>query len=119
MLEDRNRRRLTRYVVDAKVDVLNQITGEALGTLVDIHAEGLMLMGTDAVDIDHIYQVVLKPAGEAEIIGEFELGIDCLWLRKMEQGEHSWAGCKIIDASDDALEKVQKLIDLFGRQSEY
>ena len=109
-------RRLTRYVVDAHVEIVNTLTDEPFGSLVDIHHEGLMLMADNGVGPNTIYQVTLNPRGDAEVIGGIELGIDCLWVRDMAQEGRIWAGCRIIDMSDRASEQIQQLIDMFGRK---
>ncbi len=49
------------------------------------------------------------------LLGGAELGIDCLWTSSLEQGESCWADCRIIDASEDALAKIERLINEFGK----
>jgi hypothetical protein len=109
----KHQRRLTRYYVDVQIDVLNQMTGEVIGSIVDIHTEGLMLVGM--VEVDCVYMIRLVPQEQAQKVGDIELGIDCLWTSSLEQGESCWAGCRIIDASEDALAKVERLINEFGK----
>lgn len=109
----KNQRKLTRYIVDAQIDVLNQVTGETIGSVVDLHTEGLMLVGI--VEVDCIYMVRLVPREQAQKIGDIELGIDCLWTSTLEQGESCWAGCRIIDASPEATAKIEALISEFGK----
>lgn len=113
MSTKKQRRRLTRYMVDAQIDVLNQMTGEVIGSVVDIHKEGLMLVGL--VEVDCIYMVRLVPLEQAHNVGDIELGIDCLWSSSLEQGESCWAGCRIIDASPEAAVKIERLLSDFGR----
>lgn len=106
-------RRLTRYIVDAPVEVLNQITGQVVGSVVDIHTEGLMLIG--AMEVDCVYMVRLVPREKASGIGDIELGLDCLWSSQLEQGDNCWIGCRIIDASPEALDRITRLITEFGQ----
>jgi hypothetical protein len=108
----KNQRKLTRYTIDAQIDVMNQMTGETIGSVVDLHTEGLMLVGL--VEVDCIYMIRLVPQEQAQKVGDIELGIDCLWTSSLEQGGSSWAGCRIIDASPDSVAKIESLIAEFG-----
>lgn len=109
-----NRRSLTRHKLGAQVEVVNQITGVTLGVLVDIHLEGFMLMGSEQLKPEHLYQIKLRVDGLDGSLDEgIELGIDCLWARAMAQEGRFWAGCRIIDVSPDAREKLAQLISGF------
>lgn len=114
MPSDLNRRRLPRHKLGAQVDVVNQSTGVTLGVLVDIHLEGLMLMGSEQLKPEHLYQINLRADGLGGNIEEsIELGVDCLWTRAMAQGDRFWAGCRIIDVSPVEREKLVHLISEF------
>jgi hypothetical protein len=114
MPSDLNRRRLPRHKLGAQVDVVNQSTGITLGVLVDIHLEGLMLMGSEQLKPEHLYQVNLRTDGiDGNVEKSIELGVDCLWTRAMAQGDRFWAGCRIIDVSPVEREKLAQLISEF------
>ncbi|MBQ0713454.1 MAG: PilZ domain-containing protein [Porticoccus sp.] len=114
MPSELNRRGLTRHKLGAQVEVVNQITGVTLGVLVDIHLEGFMLMGSEQLKSEHLYQIKLRVDGLDGSLDEgIELGIDCLWARAMAQEDRFWAGCRIIDVSPDAREKLVQLISEF------
>lgn len=113
MPSELNRRSLPRHKLGAQVEVVNQITGVTLGVLVDIHLEGFMLMGPEQLKSEYLYQIKLRvdgPDGSPECI---ELGVDCLWTRAMAQEGRFWAGCRIIDVSPEAREKLAQLISEF------
>jgi hypothetical protein len=114
MPSDLNRRGLTRHKLGVQVEVVNQITGVTLGVLVDIHLEGFMLMGSEQLKPEYLYQIKLRVDGPDGSLDEcIELGIDCLWARAMAQENRFWAGCRIIDVSPDAREKLAQLISEF------
>lgn len=120
MPTDADRRSLSRYQLGAKIEVINQLTGVSLGILVDVHLEGLMLMGAEQLQPEHLYQVKLQPAGVASDqagvdFAELELGLECLWTRSMAQEGRFWAGCRIIDISSDASLNLEQLILAFGQ----
>lgn len=116
MSDEQNRRQFERHAVEHRIEVINQFSGGKLGDLVNIHAEGLMLASESVVAVDNVYQVVVKPSGMAEAIGEFGLGLDCLWVRDMSQDEGCWAGFRIVSGSSDAQEKIEQIVGLFDQQ---
>ena len=120
MPSEADRRRLPRYQLGTQIEVINQFTGVSLGILVDVHLEGLMLMGAEQLQPEHLYQIKLQSAEVASDragvdFGELELGVECLWTRAMAQEDRFWAGCRIIDISPDARLNLEQLILAFGQ----
>ena len=113
MTDDQNRRQLERHAVDVRVEIENRLTGDKLGGLVNIHSEGLLIAADNPLGVDNIYQLVLNPCDTTQGIGQFELGVDCLWVREMSDEEGWWVGCKIISATPDAIEKIDRIVSLF------
>ncbi|MEH6466207.1 MAG: PilZ domain-containing protein [Porticoccus sp.] len=113
MPSKRNRRSLPRHKLGAQVEVVNQSTGVTLGVLVDIHLEGFMLMGSEQLKPEHLYQIKLRADGLDGNLESIELGVDCLWTRAMAQGDRFWTGCRIIDVSPVEREKLAQLISEF------
>lgn len=93
--------------------MVDSLSGETLGSLVDVHREGLMILAGGDMQVDHIYQVSLQPE-DAEDLGNIPLGLDCVWTRPCEKREGCWAGFRIIDASDEALEAVSEMVSRYG-----
>jgi hypothetical protein len=111
-----HRRHLHRYELSAEVDVYDRSSGALLGALVNIHEEGLLIVGTDAIAADHVYQVELRVPDSVENIGSIHLGIDCLWVGDAQDESMRWSGCQIIDLSAAARDQIQRLIDQVGLQ---
>lgn len=106
-------RRLPRHVLSGPVNIYDRVSQAFLGRLVNVHTEGLMIMGNHPFTADCIYQLDLQlpePINGCEMIS---IGVDCLWSRSEDAHVH-WAGCKIIDASEDALRDIQSLIKSFS-----
>lgn len=111
-------RRLPRHVLSGPVNVYDRVSQSFLGRLVNVHTEGLMIMGNHPFSADCIYQLDLQlpePIEGCEMM--IPLGVDCLWSRSEDTHLH-WAGCKIIDASEEALKSIERLIELFGQHTE-
>ncbi len=119
-LSDLNRRRLTRFIIEADVDVINTQSGSKIGSVVDIHHEGMMLMMQFIPRQDYLYPVCLHPRGiAADVTEQSELVLDCLWVRSMETPGRAWAGFRIIDKSASTATCIQTLIERFGRPDDH
>lgn len=104
-------RHKTRYALDKQILVKDQRTGKIIATLVDIHTEGMMLVGM--IESDHVYMVSLEWEGQLPT-EKIELGIDCIWSSGTEEGESCWAGCRVIDASAESIDAINHMISQFG-----
>jgi hypothetical protein len=107
-------RGLKRHQVTGVVEVYDRATQQYIGRLVNIHSEGMMLMGDQLLSIEKIYQLDLILAQHLDGVDKIQLGIDCFWVREAGDGSPHWAGCRIIDASDEALSMVDKLVNAWG-----
>lgn len=109
-----NQRKLERHDITEPLDVWDARTDEHLGRLVNIHAEGLMILGAIELTEDKLYELRLTLPQNLVSSGELALGVDCLWVRKAEAdtdvASQYWAGCQIIDASAQARDVIAVLI---------
>lgn len=108
-------RRLQRKELNQVIPVHDVINGGVFGELVNITTEGIMVMTENEVETQAIFQLSLELPepliGSTRIL----LGADCLWCRSAENFSRYWAGLQIIDASEQALEQVEALIDLYAK----
>ena len=110
-----DQRRLSRHSLPElaeAVPVLDRLSGSQLGRLVNIHREGLMVVGSYPFDDERLYQLELPLPESFRGRGTIALGVDCLWCRS-ENSDMHWTGFKIIDASDEALQDIDVLISCF------
>jgi hypothetical protein len=103
-----------RYDIHAHVDVYDRLRDIYLGRLVNIHSEGLMLVGDVAVEEDRIYTLDLHLPVPIAGCGSLQLGVDCLWVRTADQEDKFWAGFAIIDLAPEAAEIIRQLVELLG-----
>ncbi len=110
-----NRRRIERRNLDVHVNIVDMQTDNQVGALVNIHQEGMMVVGPTRLEVDRVYQLQLQPTGEASSVGDIQLGVDCVW----STGDDSscWAGCRIIDCSPEALQQIEALNKEFAAAS--
>lgn len=110
-----NQRKLERHSIAAGLDVWDASTDEYLGRLVNIHAEGMMLLAPEPLVEDKLYELRLTLPQNFSSSGELTLGVDCLWVRAADPSDATatghWAGCQIIDASPQAREVIALLVN--------
>jgi hypothetical protein len=99
-----DRRQHDRRHLGLQIEAYELHSGERLGRLADLSAEGFMLFCEKPIETDSVMQFRLVPARPLEGIESVSLGADCLWSRPGGDSQNGWAGFQIIDmASDQAL----------------
>lgn len=107
-----NRRRLKRHQLSADIHVLDSIKQQTIGKVVDIHQEGLLLLGSH-FKIDSSHQIKLILPNSVNLQSQFTLGIECLWCQSADEDNSLfWAGCSIIDKSELAFGCIESLINV-------
>jgi len=109
-----NQRRLKRYQLTDHVDIYDAMRDLHVGRLVNIHTEGLMLMGDVALEADKLYQLYLRLPRQINGRDSIQIGVDCLWARHSDDSTKHWAGCQIIDISPEGLAGIESLVELLG-----
>lgn len=108
-------RGLERHGINGDVDVYDSLRDVYLGRLVNIHVQGLMIMGDIAVEEDKLYKLDLHLPTAIHSHTSIHLGVDCLWARNADHNGKHWAGFTIIDLSPQASEDIQLLIQALGQ----
>ena len=110
-----SRRSQRRRTVTGIVNVINQRDETLLGRLVNITSEGLMLVSSQPLATDTLYQVILALPEEVDGVRQVELGMDCLWTSPTDpKADMFWSGCHIIDISETMLQHLLVLIEQFS-----
>ncbi len=109
-------RRRERYTLSEDVSVFDQNSNTLLGSLVNIHEDGLMLMSTSPLLLaDHLYQLSIRLPEDILDSDELDVGVDCLWVKRSEDSSAiQWAGCQIIDISELARAQILELTKRLG-----
>lgn len=108
-------RKFERVELNQTITVTDAITNQRFGELVNLSAEGLMIITDQQLDTHSIFQLCLQLpvaiAGHTTI----ELGADCLWCREAENFNRYWSGFQIIDASDLAVQQLTELTNHYQK----
>ncbi|MEO0443075.1 MAG: hypothetical protein AAFZ92_04945 [Pseudomonadota bacterium] len=106
------RRRSRRYRLSSEIHVIDQWRNENLGKLVNIHQQGLLIVGT-CLSVSSSHQITLFLPNSINQHRRFDLGIECLWHEKTsDESALYWCGCSIIDKSSQADACIQALINI-------
>jgi hypothetical protein len=107
-------RALERYGIRADVDVYDSLRDVYIGRLVNIHTEGLMIIGDAPLEEDKLYKLDLHLPSYVNGRNTIHLGVDCLWTRHADYNGKHWAGFKIIDISPQGAADIAALVDVLG-----
>lgn len=94
-------RRSVRKRAAESIAVTNAMTGEPMGRIGNLSVDGMMLICAHALPEGHLYQVQFQLRDATQNPHKLEIGIQCLWSEAARTEHTHWAGCKIIDISDD------------------
>ena len=112
-----DKRQHIRQPVNQKVSVRNVLTDEFVGTIVDVHSEGFMVLGTRHVDAERVYQLELTFGEFVKDSATMRLGAECLWSREAGTGGQSWIGFHIIDIAQTDKEKLSFIAEQIHEKS--
>ncbi|MDH0566204.1 PilZ domain-containing protein [Pseudomonas oleovorans] len=104
------RRLHSRHGTEMQLEVFDLNSGQRLGRIVDLSADGFMLFSDTPHSPDAVLQCRLVCAGGGEALQEVRLGADCLWSRPGADGRHCWAGFHIIDLAEDQAKALESLL---------
>ncbi len=104
------RRQHSRHGTELQLEVFDLNSGQRLGRIVDLSADGFMLFSDTPHAVDAVLECRLVCTSDAIDAQEVHLGADCLWSRPGADGQHCWAGFHIIDLADDQAEALESLL---------
>ncbi|MET1081092.1 MAG: PilZ domain-containing protein [Pseudomonas sp.] len=105
-----DRRQHSRQHTELQLEVFDLHSGQRLGRLVDLSADGFMLFSDNPQTADAVIECRLVSAQPIEGVTEVKLGADCLWSRPGADGQHCWAGFHIIDLAEDQVAALEVLL---------
>lgn len=103
-------RKKVRVDVPGIVCVTDLHTNRRLGQLVNISEDGLMILVSEPVAENSVFQLALEfcnPSGDSTPL---RIGVECLWCNKGNSDGQFWAGFYIIDISEPDQERIRRLL---------
>lgn len=111
-VQHKEQRKSDRKKISGSMTVRDINRDRITGQLVDISADGLMLLGDAQLAIGGMYQFDIDLPEEINGHSVLHLGVECLWCRNADDPEHFWAGFHIIDISGEDQETLNDLIGM-------
>lgn len=105
-----DRRQRSRHPTALQLEVFDLNSGQRLGRLADLSADGFMLFSEMPISADSVWDLRLVCAQPVDGVSEIHLGADCLWSRPGADGAHGWSGFHIIDLADDQADALAILL---------
>ena len=105
-----NDRALERHTINCDVDVYDSVNDVYVGRLVNIHAQGVMIIGDVLLEEDKLYELDMHLPSDNQVL---KLSVDCLWVREADQIGKYWVGFTIIDLSPASAKEIHKLIEIW------
>ena len=104
------RRQHSRHGTEMQLEVFDLNSGQRLGRIVDLSADGFMLFSDTPQAADELVECRLLSEQVIEGVGEISFVADCLWSRPGADGQHCWAGFHIIDLAQDQAAALELLL---------
>lgn len=110
MSNDSEQRRTPRKIANEVLEIYDQITGVKLGKVVNISAEGLMLLSDEPIECNSVFQLDVQLPRLIKQHSRIAFGAEAVWSSPAAQPGSHWTGFRIIDASDDDAVAIDELI---------
>ncbi|MCV6627533.1 MAG: PilZ domain-containing protein [Cellvibrionaceae bacterium] len=104
------RRKLERRELNISVVAHHGVDDEALGKLVNLHREGLMIMSPGPLQLDQIYQLDLQLPEPIDNVSLIPLIADCMWQSPANSEGAHWVGFKIVELSHRSADLIDRLV---------
>ncbi|MDR1578517.1 MAG: PilZ domain-containing protein [Deltaproteobacteria bacterium] len=114
-----DKRELIRRELIYYLKVTDLLNSQEIGRMVDIHAKGLLLMGSTALTIGHDYVIslelpkALRERGAANIVVKAR----SVWCRPSQTQPYLENGLMFIDPSQETEAAIENLIQIFAMPS--
>ncbi len=105
-------RRHVRKPVAHALMVSNSMTGETLGRVGNLSADGMMLITTRPLHEGWYFQIGFALQVDTLPAKRLDVGIQCLWTEAARTAGSHWTGCKIIDIGEDDQRMLLRWLEL-------
>jgi hypothetical protein len=111
-----DKRELVRRELIYYLKVSDLLSSQELGRMVDIHAKGLLLMGSLALTIDREYLIGIELPKVLQEKGASDIAIKAraIWCRPSLTQPYLENGLMFVDPSQEAQTSIENLIELFA-----
>jgi hypothetical protein len=110
------KRNLPRRELIFYLKATDLLTNQELGRMIDIHAQGLLLMSLKPLELGREYMmgVELPKALQAQSATHVDFKAKCVWLKRSRVIPYTEHGLMITEKSVDSERTIAMLIELFA-----
>jgi hypothetical protein len=99
-----------RKVANDVLIIADQITGTHIGRVVNISAEGLMLLSDEPMVTGSVYQLDLVLPYPKQDKEKIQFAAEAVWCAEASQPDSFWSGFHIIDIASEDIQIIDELI---------
>jgi hypothetical protein len=103
-------RQSPRKVADHVLEIHDQITGNVLGRIVNISAEGFMLLSQEPMLSGTEYQLTLLDPASTNKQNSVNFSAEAVWSTEASHPESFWSGFRITEISKDDVLFIDRLV---------
>ncbi|HEY4581412.1 MAG TPA: PilZ domain-containing protein [Lysobacter sp.] len=103
-------RRSRRRRVEERVEVVDAMTGQAVGQLGNVSESGMLLLASGPLRDDCLYQLHFVLPDRAGGRHDFEVGAHLLWRNEAAAPGQAWTGFRFLSFDDGQLERLRDWI---------
>ena len=107
------RRKLERHHVSSSLEVYDLDSGQLLGRVVDLHAEGLMLLSEVPIELDRAWALQVNLPMTLNGIREFTLDAESRWNRPSISGQQFWTGLQFTSLPDESRKCIESMVSSY------
>lgn len=102
--------RAVRRKAEEALTIFDMHTGEPIGKVLDMSAQGMKLESDGPVDVNHIYYCRLPLANKIQGRKEIFFDAECRWCRKIDDTERYTSGYKLRFPSQKDAETIKNIL---------
>lgn len=109
-------RRAKRRKAGHNINVLDTMTGDTLGTLSNLSETGMLLILSQALCSDALFQLRFDLPSESGKTRTVEVGAHELWSDEATAPGQVWTGFRFIDVAPEDVAHIREWVDAPGSQ---
>lgn len=106
----KEQRKSPRKIANEILEVTDQITGMQIGRVVNVSADGLMLLSEDPIVAGSVFQMDMMLPGKTGGDEKASFRAEAVWSTEATQPNSFWTGLHIVDISPENVLLIDKLI---------
>lgn len=104
-------RRLPRKKVAENLEIIDPVTGQNLGSLINITVEGFLLYSLNPMESGAVFQLDMPLPRPIDGFDKVTFGAEVVWSSMVKETQSHWSGFRIIDISPSHKKVIDRMIE--------